>query len=253
MLSGNLQSRGLTLALAAGLLTLPALAFAAPTYYHTTFTTLNDSGVTGTASLTLDTAASTLLVNIVATGLQANAPHPQHIHGTFDTSGNPSQAVTPTLAVDDPGNGGNGDGVIELLEGLAAYGPILLPLTSPPGGALSGFPTAPDGTINFTQLYNLADNSIYATGFDASSLFPLNFREIVLHGMNAPIDLTDGGVSYAAGTYDPVLPIASGVLTAGRLAVPEPSSFVDMLAGLGAMLALVGFGRRRMRHDGKAC
>lgn len=252
MQSRYLKSRGLGFALAAGLLTVPALALAGPTYYHTTFTTLNNSHVTGTASLTLDMAANTLLVNINATGLQANEPHPQHIHGTFDTAGNPSQAATPTLAVDAPINGGNGDGVIELGEGATTYGAILIPLTSPPGGALSGFPTSPDGSINFTQLYNLADSSTYAAGFNASSLFPLNFREIVIHGMDAPIDLTDGGVFYAAGTYDPVLPLASGVLMAGRVAVPEPSSFVDMLAGLAAILALFGLGRPRKRHV-KAC
>lgn len=254
MQSRYLKSRGLALALAAGLLTIPALAMASPTYYHTTFTTLNDSGVTGTASLTLDMDANTLWVQIHAKGLQPNEPHPQHIHGTFDggASGNPTQAVTPTLAVDETSNGGNGDGVIELGEGLTTYGPILVPLTSPPGGALSGFPTAPDGTIDFTQTYDLADSSIYNAGYGSADLFPLNFREIVIHGMNAPIDLTDGGVFYAAGTYDPVLPLASGVIMAGRLSVPEPSTIFDMLAGLGAMFALVGLGRRRKRHA-KVC
>ncbi len=245
-----LKSRGLRLALAAGLLAIPVLAVATPTYYHTTFTTLNDSGVTGTANLTLDMDANTLLVHINATGLMPGMPHPQHIHGTFGADGTtPSQTVTPTLAANDT----NGDGVIELLEGATTYGAILLPLTSPPGGALGDFPTAPDGTINFTQMYNLLDSSIYAGGFTASSLFPLNFREIVLHGMNVRFALTDGGVDYAKGEYDPVLPLASGVIMAGRLAVPEPSSFIDMLAGLGALLALVGFGRRRLCRDGKTC
>lgn len=251
MLSGKLKLRGLTLALAAGLLTVPALAMATTTHYHTTFTTLNNSGVTGSASLTLDTTANTLLVNINARGLQPNEPHPQHIHGTFDggTSGTPTQAQTPTLAVDSPANGGNGDGYIELGEGATTYGSILIPLTSPPGGALSGFPTAPDGTINFSETYNLGDSATYNAGYGSADLFPLTFREIVIHGMNAPIDLTDGGVFYAAGTYDPVFPIASGVIRAG---VPEPSAIFDMLAGLGAMFALVGLGRRRKRNA-KAC
>ena len=200
-----LKSRGLKLALAAGLLAIPVLAVATPTYYHTTFTTLNDSGVTGTANLTLDMDANTLLVHINATGLMPGMPHPQHIHGTFGADGTtPSQTVTPTLAANDT----NGDGVIELLEGATTYGAILLPLT---------------------------------------------FSMIVLHGMNVRFALTDGGVDYAKGEYDPVLPLASGVIMAGRLAVPEPSSFIDMLAGLGALLALVGFGRRRLCRDGKTC
>ncbi|MGH8129131.1 MAG: PEP-CTERM sorting domain-containing protein [Gammaproteobacteria bacterium] len=242
MQNRHLKSRGLMLALAAGLLTIPALALATPSFYNVTFTSLNDSGVLGTASLKLDN--NLLTVHIHATGLMPNEVHPQHIHGPFDSVGNPTQAVTPTLAAVDANN----DGVIELGEGQMTYGPILVPLSSPPGGALGDFPTAPSGTINFTEIYDLTDSSIYAAGFDESDLFPLTFREIVIHGLDVPFALTDGGVDYVAGQYDPVLPVASGVIQAGRLAVPEPSSIFDMLAGLGAMLALVGFGRRRMRH-----
>lgn len=236
----------LPLALAAALL-IPALASAATTHYKANFTTLNDSGVTGYANLKLD--GNMLTVHINASGLMPNEVHPQHIHGLLDASGNPIDSTTPTLAVDNPANGGNGDGVIELGEGATTYGPILIPLTSPPGGALSGFPTAPAGTIDFTQTYDLTDSSIYNAGFDESDLFPLTFREIVLHGLDVPIDLTDNGVSYTMGQYDPTLPIASGEIMAVT-SVPEPSSIFDMLAGLGLMLGLVGFGRRRLgRHN----
>lgn len=248
MLSRHLKSRGLALALAAGLLTVPALALASTTYYHTTFTTLNDSGVTGTANLELND--NMLSVHIYATGLQPNMGHAQHIHGTFDADGNPTQTMTPSLAQD-----ANGDGFIELGEGQTTYGPILLPLFNSAGA----FPTAPDGTIDFTNTYNLNDPSVYDSplsrdGTVAADLMPLNFREIVIHGMDAPVDITDNalGQSYAMGEYDPVFPVASGVIMAGRLAVPEPSSILDMLGGLGAMLVLVGFGRRRKRHA-KAC
>lgn len=242
MRSRYLKSRGLTLALAAGLLTLPALALASPTYYHTTFTTLNNSGVTGTARLALD--GNMLTVNINARGLMPDMPHPQHIHGTFDADGNPSQATTPTLA----GVDANGDGVIELSEGQTTYGPILIDLSSPPGGAIPDFPTAPGGVINFSYTYDLTDSGIFDGTYNAGDVMPLNFREIVIHGMNAPIALMDGGVNYAMGEYDPVLPVASGALLAGPLAVPEPSSIVDMLGGLAAMLALVGLSRRRNSH-----
>ncbi len=245
MRNRHLKSRGLTLALAAGLLTLPALALASPTYYHTTFTTLNNSGVTGTASLSLNNNMLTVHVN--ARGLMPNMPHPQHIHGTFDSNGNPSQAMTPTSAADT-----NGDGVIELGEGQTTYGPILIDLSAPPGGAVADFPTAPGGVINFSYTYDLTDSSIFDGMYGASDVMPLNFREIVIHGMDTPFALTDGGVDYAAGAYDPVLPVASGVIQAGALAVPEPSSIADMLGGLAAMLALVGLGRRRTRHA-KAC
>lgn len=239
MISRHFKPRKLALALAAGLLAAPALAIAAPTFYHATFTTLNNSGVSGSANLSLDN--TTLTVHINATGLKPNSPHPQHIHGPFDSAGRPSQAVTPTLAANDT----NKDGVIELGEGGVAYGPILIDLTSPPGGALANFPTAPGGMIDFTQTYDLSASSTYDASFSRSDVLPLTFREIVLHGLDVPFALTDAGVDYMKGVYDPTLPIASGVIQAGPLEVPEPSAMIDMLAGLGTMLALVGFGRRR--------
>jgi hypothetical protein len=241
----HLKSRGLALALAAGLLTVPALALANPTYYHTTFTTLNDSGVTGNANLMLD--GDMLTVHINASGLQPGMGHAQHIHGTFSDgmTGSNTDATTPTMAQD-----ANGDGFIELGEGQTTYGPILVPLF----GSDGSFPTAPDGTIDFTNTYDLTDSSVYQSplsrdGTVESDLMPLDFREIVLHGMNAPVDITDNanGNSYAMGEYDPVFPVASGEIVANAMAVPEPSTIFDMLAGLGVGLALVGFGRHRVR------
>lgn len=49
--------------------------------YNATFTTLNDSGVTGTAMLSLDSTDSLLTVTIHATGLEAGVLHVAHIHG----------------------------------------------------------------------------------------------------------------------------------------------------------------------------
>jgi hypothetical protein len=221
------------------------LALANPTYYHTTFTTLNDSGVTGNANLMLD--GDMLTVHIMASGLQPGMGHAQHIHGTFsngDGTGTNTDATTPTMAQD-----ANGDGVIELGEGQTTYGPILVPLF----GSDGSFPTAPDGTVDFTNSYNLTDSSVYQSplsrdGTVESDLMPLTLREIVLHGMDTPFALTDGGTAYSAGEYDPVFPVASGEIVANAMAVPEPSTIFDMLAGLGVGLALVGFGRHRARY-----
>lgn len=236
----SLKPRWLISSLVVALLAAPALVFATVSQYQVTFTPLNDSGVTGTANLTLD--GNLLTVQIDASGLVPNQPHAQHIHGTFDSSGNPSDATTPTMAQD-----ANGDGLIEVTEGAATYGPILVPLTP--------FPTAPDGTISFTHTYNL-DSNIYfdspALGRTAtkSDLFPLSFREIVLHGLFTPIDITNGGLDgqtfFAANSYVGTLPVASGEIMA--VAVPEPSTIYDMLAGLGIMFVLVGFGRREWRQ-----
>lgn len=236
-----LKPRWLVSTLVVALLATPALALATTLNFQTTLTPLNDSGVTGMAYLTLD--GNLLTVQINASGLEPNQPHAQHIHGTFDASGNPTDATTPTMAQDT-----NGDGLIEVTEGAATYGPILVPLTP--------FPVAPDGTVNFTQTYNL-DGDIYfdspALGRTAtkSDLFPLPFREIVLHGMNTPVDIVNGGLDgqtfFAMGSYVGTLPIASGEIMAVT-SVPEPSSMYDMLAGLGIVFVLVGLGRREWRR-----
>ncbi len=220
-------------------------AMATPTYYHADLSPLNSSGVTGNAMLTYDPSPHTLKVHIRATGLEKGMPHPQHIHGVLSNgmSGHPLNSTSPTLAVDKPSNGGNADGVIELGEGQTTYGPILIPLTSPPGGKISDFPTAPDGKVDFTQTYDLTDSGIYNDSYGKSDVLPLSLREIVLHGMDAPKALTDGGQSYAKGDYDPVLPVASGEI-ASTAAVPEPGDFGMLLFGV-SLIGGLAFARKR--------
>lgn len=226
----------------AALLTMSAWANATViNHYTANLTTLNDSGVTGTADLTLN--GDSLTVHITASGLQTGVAHAQHLHGTFDASSNPTNATSPTLAQD-----ANGDGYIELGEGQTTYGPILLPLFDSAGN----FPTpAADGTLDYTQIFDLTDSSVFMSplarpGTTESDLFPLTFREIVLHGMDAPIDITDNalGLSFSAGEYDPVFPVASGVIVASAVAVPEPAAFGMMLGGLGLICGFLWLRRR---------
>lgn len=234
------KRRWLTAALAGvALLTVSAWANATViNHYTANLTTLNDSGVTGTADLTLN--GDMLTVHIMASGLMPNLAHAQHIHGTFDSSGNPTDATKPTLAQD-----ANGDGYIELGEGQTTYGPILVPLFNSAGV----FPTtAADGTLDFTQTYDLTDSSVFQSplvrpGTTESDLFPLTFREIVLHGLNAPVAINDNalGLSFAMGEYDPVFPVAAGEIVA---AVPEPADFGMMLGGLGLLFGFVWLRRR---------
>ncbi len=141
--------------------------------YTVDFGSLNNSGVTGTAELSLE--GSTLTVNISASGLDAGA-HPQHIHGFSENNGN---STCPPASADSDGNG-----IISIPEGAPFYGGVLL--------TLSPFPEAgEDGTIEFTMTYE------YEDGVDAS-LVPLQNRSIVLHGMNVD------------GEYSATTPVACG-------------------------------------------
>ena len=178
--------------------------------------------MTGTAYFTL--AADMLTVRVVASGLEAGMVHPQHIHGKS------SMGVAVESTVPPPSADTDGDGFVELAEGVPFYGPVLLSLTSPPGGVLSDFPTAPGGTINFTQQYDISG---------LGTLLPLDRRVYVLHGLTVGTQGagTPGEVNGEAG-YKAVLPIAAGEIQP----VPEPSTFA--LFGLG--IAATVLVRRRV-------
>ncbi|HEX5325515.1 MAG TPA: PEP-CTERM sorting domain-containing protein [Acetobacteraceae bacterium] len=183
---------------------------------------LNNSGVHAHFTLVLD--GNLLTVTEHATGLEPNEPHPQHIHGLLG-------ADAPNTMLASPADDTDHDGFVELAEGLVSYGPILLPLTSPPGGAIGDFPTAPGGVINFKQTYDLTDSSIFPAGISASDLFPLTERELVIHGMTVAAGIGAGtpGEVNGTGGYLATLPVADGLI---RAAVPEPASLALLLVGL---------------------
>ena len=108
--------------LTAGALPLSAMA---ATSYSANITELNHSGVHGTANLLLDN--NLLTFNLTAFGLEPNQTHVQHIHGLLDSNNMPLDSTSPTFAQDT-----DGDGFVELAEGLTTYGPILLQLTDHP-------------------------------------------------------------------------------------------------------------------------
>lgn len=189
----------------------------ADAFYTTTFTTLNGSGVTGEAIIGFDKDSGKITVAISAEGLEANQVHIQHIHGFTDDT---TDSRTPTDAQDT-----DGDGFVELAEGLTIYGDILLNLTTnhengtggdnghDHSGDLTGFPTSPDGTIWFVESYQLPAGSL-----DADP--KLDLREVVIHGMSLSAEdgivngmPTDGEVNGTPG-YKLVLPVASGELEA---------------------------------------
>jgi hypothetical protein len=89
--------------------------------YSSTLGQLN--GTTGTGTITLDVAGDQATVNLQVSGLaetfmDAPFPHVQHIHGG-------AKGVCPT-----PADDANGDGIINVAEGVPGYGDILTTLTT---------------------------------------------------------------------------------------------------------------------------
>lgn len=143
-----------------------------PREFVSELVSLNGSGVTGTARIKV--FGDQVSVKIKASGAVPNQVHPQHIHGMEDST---MPANCPTIADDT-----NGDGFVDLFEGLPQYGGVVLSLTD--------FPTAnEDGEINYNK--KLPYESLLPLG-------DLENRHFVLHGM------------MVNGEYDILMPIACG-------------------------------------------
>lgn len=208
--------------------------------FSVNFTQINGQGANGSATLTLNEGATSLFVQIMASGLEAGGPHVAHIHGLFSnvTSGTPVDSRTPTIAQDT-----DGDGFIELAEGLATYGPIIIDF--------GNIDPNLDGVINFSQTFNLLQSSTFTGGYGrtdllGADLMSLDLREIVIHGMTVAPGIgadTPGEVNGTNG-YLAVLPVLSGEILA-QGAVPEPASWAMMIFGFGA----VGTSLRTVRRQ----
>lgn len=184
----------------------------ADAYFKIDFATLNNSGVRATGLIALNTEDDgdlSMNVSIIGEGFSSSGTVVQHIHGLFDDTGAPADSSPPTLANDT-----DKDGMVEVIEGVAAYGDIIMSLSD--DGA---FKAASDsGDYNFIYSYDLADDSLFGsfvTGndYDLDDLLPLNLREVVLHGVTVPSGIgagTEGEVNGMQDGFVQLLPAAAG-------------------------------------------
>lgn len=123
-------------------------------------TELNDSGASGSATVIV---RNQLIqhIEVDAHGLSPDAPHAQHIH-----YGDDARNECPTLFQDDA----NGDGFLNTVEGVPAYGPIVVSLTTTgdttPASALAvdRFPVAVDGSFSYSR-DNIEFTDVAGTGY----------------------------------------------------------------------------------------
>lgn len=144
--------------------------------YRVTLEELNGSGVHATA--TLRVTSEELIVNLNAVGFASGQVHPQHIHGFAA-----AESVCPTAAQDT-----DGDGIITIGEGAAAFGPVQVDLRPYPT------PDNPAGANHYTRAFDLADVPF------APSDLPQ--KTMVLHGL------------FVDGAYVASLPVACGEVEA---------------------------------------
>ncbi len=122
-------------------------------------TELNGSGASGTATAVVKNQKIEH-IEVHAEGLTPDAPHAQHIH-----YGNDALNECPTLALDS-----NWDGRINTVEGIPAYGPVVVSLNTTgdttPASFLdvSRFPVSHDGIFNYSR-DNIEFTDVAGTGY----------------------------------------------------------------------------------------
>lgn len=165
-----------------------------PTTYTADLGALNNSGVTGRATIAVE--GDELTVSVDAEGTVAEQVHAQHIHGETDGM----TSACPTMDADSDGNGR-----ISVSEGAPAYGGILVPLDGSLNNAeglgdLETFPVADaNGAYNYGGSITTADLAVNGDrSFDDLSLAS---HAVVVHG-----EIVDGA-------FKAKLPVACGTLS----------------------------------------
>jgi hypothetical protein len=214
--------KSLTTFVAAGaILAFPAAASAqSPTTFTADLSQANDSGATGTATVTVDGTEAT--VRIDGQDFFDGFPHAIHIHG--EPGGD--NVCGPLNAGDEGFDDADedGDGILSVAEGAPAYGAVAVSLTtegdtSPDSGlAVERFPTS--GTLDYERTFELPQD--VADG--------LSSLHVVVHGT----DLDGSGEIGDQGTpssLDPELDIEATAPAACGQLVASADGGVETGAG----------------------
>lgn len=124
-----------------------------------TLTELNNSGASGTATAVVRNQ-KIQHIEVHAKGLTPDAPHAQHIH-----YGQQALNECPTLALDS-----NKDGRLNTVEGIPAYGPVVVSLnttgdTTPASFLDVGrFPVSSNGSYSYSR-DNIEFTDVAGTGY----------------------------------------------------------------------------------------
>lgn len=146
---------------------------------------------------------------IWARGLAPDQVHPMHVHAT---------AECPTAAHD-----ANGDGYVDVIEGVPAYGLILVPIDSNLASQGKGelLSADADGKLAFQQSVRAADLLADLTAKDPDPDDPviklgedealaLETRTVVVHGVAPDTELPDTVASLGSAPAQLTLPVACG-------------------------------------------
>ena len=169
---------------------------------------LNGSGASGTATAVVRNQRIQH-IEVHAEGLTPNAPHAQHIH-----YGQEALNECPTLALD-----ANGDGRLNTVEGVPAYGPVVVSLNTTGGTTpasfldVTRFPVSDGGSYSYSRdniMFTRVAGTGYSGGGGTAKQIADSVREgegvLVIHGVdyngNGMYDFDAAGVS----ELDPNLP-----------------------------------------------
>lgn len=155
---------------------------------------LNNSGASGTAAATVRNQ-KIQHIDVHAKGLTPDAPHAQHIH-----YGEQALNECPTLAQDD-----NNDGRVNTVEGVPAYGPVVVSLNTTGGTTpasfldVARFPVSDNGSYHYSR-DNLRFTRVAGTGYSGGGGTAKQIADSVRKGEGV---LVIHGVDYNGnGTYD---------------------------------------------------